>query len=160
MFVGCPLVCDPGSCGAGPRGKYHWVADSCAVSAQGLSRQETASFLTSTARAQRAVRQVSERASRKRGARNKSSSGESWASSPSGQSGPKDGQKGGSGSGQGGGGETVKSGGEQHQADSGKGMQVQRLLLLLDGALTLASREAAAVQLAQLFEVPYRLSLP
>ena len=36
-------------------------------------------------------------------------------------------------SGQGGGGETVKSGGEQHQADSGKGMQVQRLLLLLDG---------------------------
>jgi hypothetical protein len=53
----------------------------------------------------------------------------------------------------------LEGGGQQNGGDRGKGMQVERLLLLLDGALLQASREAAAVQLAQLFQVRPSLAL-
>ena len=99
---------------------------------------------------------ISERGSRKRGARNKESFGGSQAASTtSEQSKPNDRREGGPGEGE----KMLEGGGQQHGGDRGKGMHVERLLLLLDGALLQASREAAAVQLAQLFQVRPSLAL-
>ena len=127
------------------------------MSAQGLSREESASFLMSLVRAQNEGRQViSERVSRKRSARNKESSwGSQAVSATSEQSKPNDRREGGPAEGE----KMLAGGWQQHGGDRGKGMQVERLLLLLDGALLQASREAAAVQLAQLFQVRPSLAL-
>ena len=111
----------------------------------------------SLVRAQNEGRQViSERVSRKRSARNKESSwGSQAVSATSEQSKPNDRREGGPAEGE----KMLAGGWQQHGGDRGKGMQVERLLLLLDGALLQASREAAAVQLAQLFQVRPSLAL-
>ena len=84
-----------------------------------------------------------------------SSGGSQAANATSEQSKPNDRREGGPAEGE----KMLAGGWQQHGGDRGKGMQVERLLLLLDGALLQASREAAAVQLAQLFQVRPSLAL-